>query len=130
MEKDADIVAESIKQNEPQKEILNNKMINKIKLTDKAIKQLKKENKLLRIGVKGAGGCKGYSFVFAYEDNKKDNDLEYQFDEVKIIIDPKSSTILGDFTLDYHKSLIKSEFKLIGEQIKSTCGCGKSFSIK
>ena len=105
-------------------------MINQIELTDKALKQLQKENKLLRIGVKGAVGCKGFSFIFKYEDSKKNNDLEFEFNGAKIIIDPKSLNILGDFTLDYHKSLMKSEFKLISDNIKSTCGCGKSFSTK
>ena len=110
-------------------------MTNKIELTDKAIRVI--QNKLdtdetityLRVGVRGSG-CSGYSFYFEYEVDKKDKDLVFQFKDVQIIIDPKSLNILGDFTLDYHNSLMKAEFNIRGDNIKSSCGCGKSFSTK
>lgn len=106
-------------------------MTNKIELTEKAIKEIKKQSHTyLRVGVRGSGGCNGFSFLFKYEDIKKDNDLEFEFDGAKVIIDPKSLNVLGDFTLDYHNSLIKSGFKLTSDSTKSSCGCGQSFSIK
>lgn len=103
-----------------------------IQLTDKAISaiqaKLDKDGDItyLRIGVKG-GSCSGYKIVFEYEMDKKDTDIELQFQDVRVIVDPKSAKILEGATIDYHKSLIKSGFVLKMDDAKF-CGCGSSFS--
>ena len=103
-----------------------------IQLTDKAITAI--QDKLdtdedityLRIGVRG-GSCSGFKAIFEYEMNKKDADIELQFKDIVVIVDPKSAKILEGATIDYHKSLIKSGFVLKMEDAKF-CGCGSSFS--
>lgn len=80
----------------------------------------------LRIGVAGSG-CSGYEIKFKYEDDKKKNDLEFQFDDVIVIVDPKSIKFLDGATVDYHRSLMKADFKIDLPNAKF-CGCGKSFS--
>ena len=107
---------------------------NSIQLTDKAIKQIKQhcekqpELPFLRFGVKG-GKCSGYSYVIEYTDKSNDKDLIFEFEGAKVIIDPKSLIILDGAQIDYHNSLMKSQFVIISDNIKSSCGCGKSFSI-
>jgi iron-sulfur cluster assembly protein len=106
-----------------------------ITLTDKAILAFKSElcdrkcnPQNIRLGVKG-GSCSGYSFVIEYGASQKDNDIFHQFDDFKIIIDPKSSEVLNGLHIDREDSLMKQEFFITAPKIKSHCGCGKSFSI-
>ena len=79
----------------------------------------------LRVGVKGSG-CNGYKYVFQWDTEEKDDDLVFQQEGAVVVIDPKSIQFLNGATLDYHKSLMKSEFRIINNaNAKSDCGCGK-----
>lgn len=107
-----------------------------INITDKAIKAINKAKEkdntklYVRVGIKGGTGCDGFGLLIQFESDKKETDIEFTKDGATVIIDPKSSKLLGDFTLDYHNSLMKSEFKLTSNNIKSKCGCGKSIDFK
>lgn len=93
----------------------------------------------LRVGVKGSG-CQGFSYVFEYTDKTNDNDFVFDFSKaagnpdpntkVIIVVDKKSMKYLNESTLKYHKSLMKSEFRIENPQVKSSCGCGKSIDFK
>lgn len=91
-------------------------------------RQFEKDDKLqyLRVGCKG-GGCSGYSTFFQFEETKKSTDIVFNVDGATVIIDPKSMKLLQGSTLDFHRSLLKSGFKLDIPSIK-TCGCGNSFN--
>lgn len=108
---------------------------NSIQLTDKAIKQIKlhtaKQPQLpfLRLGVLGAG-CSGYKYLIEYTDQTNEKDLTFEFDGVKVIVDHKSIKLLNGATIDFHNSLMKSEFRIKNDLVKNNCGCGKSFSIR
>jgi iron-sulfur cluster assembly protein len=83
----------------------------------------------LRLGVK-CGGCSGFKYIFQFEDSApKAKDLVFDIEGVKIIIDNKSILYLNGITLDFEKSLIHKGFKFNNPLEKSSCGCGKSFSV-
>lgn len=104
-------------------------------LTPAAVAAAKKklENDLhgaLRVGLSGSGGCEGMTLVLSYEDGDPfDNDTEFLFSGLKVIVDAKSLVYLKDATIDYEKTLMKEGFVLKSDKIQSTCGCGKSFVI-
>jgi iron-sulfur cluster assembly protein len=81
----------------------------------------------LRLGVLG-GGCSGLSYQFRYEPNQRPTDHVFEFDDVRIFVDPKSMVFLEGMTLDYKESLMYSGFAFDNPHAKKSCGCGTSFS--
>jgi iron-sulfur cluster assembly protein len=83
----------------------------------------------LRIGVK-AGGCSGFSYVFAWEAAPKDSDQVFEgANGARVFVDPRSLRVLDGTTLDYDASLLSKGFMFQNPNAKSTCGCGTSFSV-
>jgi iron-sulfur cluster assembly protein len=84
---------------------------------------------MLRLGVKG-GGCSGLTYVLLFEDNSpKAKDLVFEVEGIRVVVDPKSIVYLNGTVLDWEKTLLKTGFKFLNPQEKSTCGCGVSFSV-
>ncbi len=81
----------------------------------------------LRLLVKG-GGCSGLSYAMDF-DNKKEKDNEFDFEGLRVFVDPKSYLYLNGVTLDYVDSLNDKGFKFINPNANKTCGCGESFSV-
>ena len=59
-------------------------------------------------------------------DKIRDRDNVFEFDGVKVVIDPKSLVYLRGTTLDYEVKLMQHGFKFVNPNVKSTCGCGES----
>jgi len=81
----------------------------------------------LRLGVLG-GGCSGLSYQFKYDPKPRPTDKVFEFEDVKIFVDPKSYVFLDGMTLDYKESLMFSGFQFDNPHAKKSCGCGTSFS--
>ena len=81
----------------------------------------------LRLLVKG-GGCSGLSYDMKF-DVKHDNDNEFDFEGLKVFVDPKSYLYLKGTTLDYRDTLKDKGFQFINPNADKTCGCGESFSV-
>lgn len=81
----------------------------------------------LRLGVLG-GGCSGLSYQFKYDPQPRPTDKIFEFDDIKIFIDPKSMVYLNGMTLDYKESLMYSGFAFDNPNAAKSCGCGSSFS--
>ena len=81
----------------------------------------------LRLGVLG-GGCSGLSYQFKFDTKQRPTDKVFEFDGVKIFVDPKSMLYLDGMTLDYKESLMQSGFVFENPNAKKSCGCGTSFS--
>jgi iron-sulfur cluster assembly protein len=58
----------------------------------------------------------------------RSTDTVYEFDDVKVFVDPKSMVYLNGMTLDWKDSLIHSGFEFDNPNAKKSCGCGTSFS--
>jgi iron-sulfur cluster assembly accessory protein len=81
----------------------------------------------LRIAVVG-GGCSGFSYSMAFETNPGMLDKTYNFEGLKVFVDQASLLYLDGAEVDYVESLEGSGFKFNNPNVKSTCGCGSSFS--
>ncbi|WP_321477655.1 iron-sulfur cluster assembly accessory protein [uncultured Paludibaculum sp.] len=82
----------------------------------------------LRISVVG-GGCSGFSYSMAFENSPGMLDKTYKYDDLKVFVDQASLLYLDGAEVDYVETLEGSGFKFNNPQVKSTCGCGSSFSV-
>ncbi len=105
-----------------------------IQLTQKAIDKVKEildtqEPKPagLRIAVVG-GGCSGFNYSMAFESNPGMLDKTYNFDGLNVYIDQASMLYLDGAEVDYVETLEGAGFKFNNPNVKTTCGCGSSFS--
>ena len=104
-------------------------------LTPRAIIEIKNiikeqsipENYFLRIGVQG-GGCSGFQYSLAFDENSSENDMPFEFDSVKVVVDYKSILYLKGVTLDFQDGLNGRGFIFNNPNAVKTCGCGSSFS--
>ncbi|HEV2214172.1 MAG TPA: iron-sulfur cluster assembly accessory protein [Terracidiphilus sp.] len=81
----------------------------------------------LRLGVMG-GGCSGLSYSIKFDTQPRERDRVYEFDGVRVFVDPKSFLYLHGMTLDYEETLMRQGFNFINPNSSRSCGCGSSFS--
>lgn len=81
----------------------------------------------LRLGVLG-GGCSGLSYQFKYDARARPTDSVFEFEDIKVFVDPKSMIYLDGVTLDYRESLMYSGFAFENPNATKSCGCGTSFT--
>jgi iron-sulfur cluster assembly protein len=81
----------------------------------------------LRLGVLG-GGCSGLSYQFKFSSEPRPRDYVFEFEDVKVFVDPKSMVFLDGMTLDWQDSIMQSGFVFQNPQATKSCGCGTSFS--
>ena len=81
----------------------------------------------LRVAVVG-GGCSGFQYHMAFENNTTEADQIFDFDGLKVFVDATSLMYLQGCNIDYVESLEGAGFKFENPNVKSTCGCGSSFS--
>jgi iron-sulfur cluster assembly protein len=81
----------------------------------------------LRLGVLG-GGCSGLSYQFKFAPEPRPRDHVFQFEDVRVFVDPKSMLFLDGMTLDWQDSLMQSGFVFQNPHATKSCGCGTSFS--
>jgi len=105
-----------------------------VQLTDSAVSKVREildqqEPKPagLRISVVG-GGCSGFSYSMAFENAPNMLDKTYDYSGLKVFIDQASLLYLDGAKVDYVETMEGSGFKFDNPQVKSTCGCGSSFS--
>ena len=108
---------------------------NPVELTPSAIAKVKEimatQDPLpagLRIGVVG-GGCSGFQYSMSFENQAGMMDKVVKFDDLKVFVDATSAMYLNGCQVDYVETLEAAGFKFENPQVKSTCGCGSSFSV-
>jgi iron-sulfur cluster assembly accessory protein len=84
-------------------------------------------NMALRLRVVG-GGCAGFSYDL-YFDEPTEVDRQVDIAGVKIVVDEMSLMYLVGVEIDYVEGLQGAGFKFNNPNVKSTCGCGSSFSV-
>lgn len=106
-----------------------------IHLTEKAILKIKEISDsegvghyMIRVKILG-GGCNGFTQDMQYDNQISEMDEVFEMNGVKIIVDFLSHQYLDEVVIDYLEDLMSSGFKFSGGDIKSTCGCGNSFSF-
>lgn len=81
----------------------------------------------LRVAVR-PGGCSGFSYEMFFDTERADDDLEVNFGEIRVVVDPSSAQLLEGATLDYKDGLNEAGFSIDNPNAQRTCGCGQSFS--
>ena len=85
-------------------------------------------NLKLRLYVTG-GGCSGFSYGFAFDDQLNDDDTRIDKDGVTMVVDAMSRQYLIGADIDYEDGLEGSRFVIHNPNAQTTCGCGSSFSM-
>ncbi len=93
------------------------------------IKQQANDKLSLRVFVQ-AGGCAGFRYGLAFDDNPASDDEVVQVDGVRILVDPASAPYVNGAEVDYVESLQGAGFKIQNPNAEATCGCGHSFRMK
>ena len=83
---------------------------------------------MLRIAVSG-GGCSGFQYGFSFDDAVRDDDLTFERDGVRVVVDDVSLDLLNGSEIDFVDELIGSSFQIRNPNASSSCGCGTSFSL-
>ncbi len=82
----------------------------------------------LRVGVVG-GGCSGFSYSMSFENASGMMDKVFDMGDLKVFVDATSVMYLNGCIVDYIETLEGAGFKFENPNVKSTCGCGSSFSV-
>ena len=65
----------------------------------------------------------------AFENSPGMLDKTYKFEDLKVFVDQASLLYLDGVEVDFVDTIEGSGFKFNNPQVKSTCGCGSSFSV-
>jgi iron-sulfur cluster assembly protein len=82
----------------------------------------------LRVGVTTTG-CSGMAYVLEFIDDINTEDMVFESNGVKLVVDPKSLFYIDGTELDYGKEGLNSGFKFNNPNVVGECGCGESFSV-
>jgi iron-sulfur cluster insertion protein len=82
----------------------------------------------LRVFVQG-GGCSGFQYGFTLDEAKNEDDFDFVYDGVTVLVDSMSMQYLNGAEIDYKDDITGSSFVINNPQAQSTCGCGSSFSM-
>jgi iron-sulfur cluster assembly accessory protein len=101
-------------------------------ISDQALKKIKEINKkdlnkILICSMKQTG-CSGFEFIVEFKEPDNNTILESHSDVI-IGLNKKYENEFKDSSLDYVESKFENKFVFLNNNIKSYCGCGKSFSF-
>ena len=92
------------------------------------VEEEKNPNLKLRVSVDG-GGCSGFQYAFAFDENVNDDDTVVEKNGATVLVDVTSIQYLNGSEVDYLEGLEGARFVVNNPNAKSTCGCGSSFSV-
>jgi iron-sulfur cluster insertion protein len=103
-------------------------------LTENAVKKLQElvaeegnpHNKL-RVFVQG-GGCSGMQYGFTFDEEQAEDDFDFDYSGIKVVVDSMSMQYLTGATIDYREDLMGASFAIDNPNAQTSCGCGSSFS--
>lgn len=111
----------------------NNSSDSEIIITESCADRLKKiasDGVFLRITIDG-GGCSGFQYRFDLDSKLQDDDVCFDRNGAKVVVDKISLDFLKGSTVDYKQELIRSSFVVSNNpQADSKCSCGSSFAAK
>ena len=105
-----------------------------MQLDESAVEKLKdllieeqNPNLKLRVFVQG-GGCSGMQYGFTFDEEHAEDDFDFTFDKVTVLVDSMSMEYLRGANIRYNDDVMGSSFVIDNPQAATTCGCGSSFS--
>jgi len=82
----------------------------------------------LRLSVKKTG-CSGFAYVVNYADEIGADDLVFEEQGVKVIVDRASLGYIDGTEVDFVKQGLNEAFRFRNPNVKGECGCGESFTV-
>jgi len=106
----------------------------KVELTDAAARHITRyltrrgKGVGIRLGVKTTG-CSGLAYKIEFADEIEPEDIVFEQQGVKILVDPKSLPYIDGTQLDFVREGLNEGFKFNNPNERDRCGCGESFRI-
>jgi len=82
----------------------------------------------LRLGVRTTG-CSGFAYIVDLTDDIDTEDLVYESNGVKVVVDPKSLPYVDGTCIDFGRDGFNEGFRYLNPNVKNECGCGESFGV-
>ena len=82
----------------------------------------------LRLAVKKTG-CSGFAYVVNYADDVRRDDLVFEHQGGKVVVDPESLHYVDGTEIDFVKQGLNEAFRFRNPNVKGECGCGESFNV-
>lgn len=82
----------------------------------------------LRLSVKKTG-CSGFAYVVNYADEIGGDDVVFEEQGVKVIVDRASLGYIDGTEVDFVKQGLNEAFRFRNPNVKGECGCGESFTV-
>ncbi|MDO9003799.1 MAG: iron-sulfur cluster assembly protein IscA [Aquabacterium sp.] len=82
----------------------------------------------VRLGVKTTG-CSGLAYKIEFADEVAPEDIVFENQGVKILVDPKSLPYIDGTELDFAREGLNEGFKFNNPKERDRCGCGESFRV-
>ncbi len=74
-------------------------------------------------------GCSGFAYVIDYAETIGDDDVVFEDQQVKLVVDRKALELIDGTEVDFVKQGLNEAFKFHNPNVKGECGCGESFSV-
>lgn len=84
----------------------------------------------IRVFVSG-GGCSGFQYGFepASSEQINNEDIVFDFEAAKFVVDPLSVMYLENAIVDYKQDVMTQQFTITNPNVVGECGCGNSFTV-
>jgi iron-sulfur cluster assembly protein len=82
----------------------------------------------LRLSVQKTG-CSGFAYVVNYADEIAADDVVFEDQGVKVIVDRASLGFIDGTEVDFVKQGLNEAFRFRNPNVKGECGCGESFTV-
>lgn len=82
----------------------------------------------LRLGVRKTG-CSGWAYTVGLADRIEAEDVVFQQDDLKVVVDHDALAFLDGSTIDFVAEGLGSSFRFLNPNVTEECGCGESFTI-
>jgi iron-sulfur cluster assembly protein len=69
------------------------------------------------------------AYKLEFVDAVSPEDLVFESNGVKVVVDPKSLPYLDGMELDYAREGLNEGFQFNNPNVKDQCGCGESFNV-
>lgn len=106
-----------------------------MKLSDSAVSRIKEllaqettPELALRVFVQG-GGCSGFQYGFTFDEQQNEDDWDFDYDGVRVLVDGMSMQYLKDSNITWREDDRGSSFVIDNPNAVTTCGCGSSFAV-
>lgn len=105
-----------------------------MKLAESAVTKLQQliaeennPNTKLRVFVQG-GGCSGMQYGFTFDEAQNEDDWDFDYDGVTVLVDSMSMEYLRDANISWREDDMGASFVIDNPNAQTTCGCGSSFT--